>query len=56
MERVKMASTALKQMFNFILRIERMEPERWMKICWNEIKRGAKNNKKTNGGGGMRKR
>ena len=42
MGRVKMASTALKQMFGFILRIERMEPERWAKICWNEIKRGDK--------------
>ena len=28
MGRVKMASTALKQMFRFILRIERMEQER----------------------------
>ena len=33
-----------------------MEPERWAKICWNEIKRGIKNNKKTDWGRGMRKR
>ena len=26
------------------------------KICWNEIKRGIKNNKETDWGGGMRKR
>ena len=51
-----MASTARKQMFKFILRIERMEPERWVKICWNEIKRGIKNNKETDWGGEMRKR
>ena len=34
------------------LRVERMEPERWVKICWKEIK----NNKETDWGGGMRKR
>ena len=51
MGRVKVASTALKQMFKFILRIERMEPERWVQIFWNEIKRGVKNNKETNWGG-----
>ena len=33
-----------------------MEPERWAKICWSEIKRGIKNNKETDWGGGMRKR
>ena len=33
-----------------------MEPERWVKICWNEIKREVKNNKETDWGGGMRKR
>ena len=41
-----------KQMFRFILGIKIMEPERWAKICWNEIK--IKNNKETDWGGGMR--
>ena len=40
MGRVKMANMALKQMFKFILRIERMKLERWVKICRKEIKTG----------------
>ena len=33
MGKIKMASTALKQMLKFIVSIERMKPERWLKIC-----------------------
>ena len=42
-----MASAALKQMLNFNVCINRVEPERWVKICSKEIKRGVENNKVT---------
>ena len=41
MARNKMARTTLKRVFKFIIRIERMDSERWTKICWEEIKRGG---------------
>ena len=39
MTRNKMATTTLKRVFKFIIKMERMDSERWAKICWEEIKR-----------------
>ena len=43
MARNKMSTTTLKRVFKFIIRMERMDSERWTKIRWEEIKRGVKN-------------
>ena len=51
-----MASTVLKQKLKFIVRIERMKPVRWVKICRKEIKKRVENNRETDRGGVMRKK
>ena len=37
-----MAGTALKQMLKFIVRIKRMKPERWVKMCSRGLRGGLK--------------
>ena len=56
MARNKMATTTLKRVFKFIIRMERMDSERWAKICWEEIKRVVKNEMATEWGKGMERR
>ena len=56
MARNKMTTTTLKRVFKFIIRMERMDSERWVKICWEEIKRGVKNEIATEWGKEMERR
>ena len=56
MAKNKMATTTLKRVFKFIMRMERMDSERGTKICWEEIKRGVKNEMATKWGREMERR